>query len=183
MKSLSFLLFSIFIFSSCGVEQKQRELQSKEEALDKREQELNLRQKTILATEAELLRKDSSANSFAVINDTLPGTWEVQMVCTESSCPGSAVGDTKKEVWVMNYQGNHLVARTKTGDQVTRVYTGIYTGHTIELVEFRASTPNEPATTMVVRLFFKNGTTLEGHREIIREDCRVMYSVKADKQP
>lgn len=183
MKSFYLTLFIALLFSSCGVEQKQRELAAKEEALNKREQELNLRQQSIQQQEAQLLKKDSSANEFAVVNDTLPGTWNVQMVGTESSCPGSAVGDTKKEVWTMNYQGNHLVARSMAGEQVTRVYTGIFTGNTIELIDRRPATPNEPATTMVVRLFFKGPALLEGHREIIRSDCRVMYSVKAEKQP
>lgn len=169
------------LLSSCGLEQRERDLKIKEEALNKKEQELDLRQQAIREKEATMLRNDSSINSIAVVNDTLPGVWNIQMTCTESSCPGSAVGDSKKEKWEIAYQGQHLVARAISGDQVMRIYTGIFTGNTIELLEQRSASATEPATKMVVRLYFK-GTALEGHREIIRADCRVMYSVKADKQ-
>ena len=182
LKTVLASFFLIPLLSSCGLEQRERELKAKEEALAKKEQELDLRQQAIRDKEAEMLRNDSSINKIAVRNDTLTGVWNIDMTCTESSCPGSAVGDSKKEKWDINYQGQHLVARAISGDQVTRIYTGIFTGNTIELVEQRPVSGAEPATKMVVRVYFKSPTTLEGHREIIRSDCRVMYSVKAEKQ-
>lgn len=182
LKPVFALLFLLSLLSSCGLEQRERELKAKEEALAKKEQQLDQRQQVIREKEAEMLRNDSSINTMAVQNDTLPGVWDIQMTCTESSCPGSAVGDSKKERWDMSYQGQHLVARAFSGDQVVRIYTGIFTGNTIELLQ-DGTKDNEDGTKMVIRLYFKGPSTLEGHREIIRRDCRIMYSLKADKQP
>jgi hypothetical protein len=40
-----------------------------------------------------------------------------------------------------------------------------------------------PATTINVRLNLKDGNTMEGQREIIREnECRILYTLQLSKQ-
>jgi hypothetical protein len=57
------------------------------------------------------------------------------MTCTETTCPGSAIGDTKTETWDISYQNNVLLAKANVGDKLTRVYTGTYDGTNLVLIE------------------------------------------------
>ena len=105
------------------------------------------------------------------------------MVCTETTCPGSAVGDSKTETWDIQYINNKVIAKAQSGEQLVRVYTGIYTGNTLELVENNESTGTQPATKMVVQLRIVNPRSMEGQREIIREgNCKILYSLQLTKQ-
>ncbi|HVK96300.1 MAG TPA: hypothetical protein VM368_00715, partial [Flavisolibacter sp.] len=113
----------------------------------------------------------------------LVGRWTAQMVCTETTCPGSAVGDSKTETWDIQYINNKVIAKAQSGEQLVRVYTGIYTGNTLELVENNESTGTQPATKMVVQLRIVNPRSMEGQREIIREgNCKILYSLQLTKQ-
>jgi hypothetical protein len=98
------------------------------------------------------------------------------MTCTETTCAGSAVGDTKTEEWELSYEGNTLIAKAHTNEQLIRTYKGFYTGNTIELVESRDST--EANVKMVVRLRLADETHMEGQREITRKDCKIIYDIK-----
>ncbi|MGI8599333.1 MAG: hypothetical protein ACR2KB_08760 [Chitinophagaceae bacterium] len=105
------------------------------------------------------------------------------MVCTESTCPGSAVGDIRNETWQINYESNKVIAQARASNQLVRIYTGIYTGNTLELIEDAQVSPSQPATRMVVRLRLTSDTRMEGTREIVREgDCKIIYSMDMTKQ-
>ena len=65
------------------------------------------------------------------------------------------------------------------GGQLTRTYTGFYTGNTVELVESKDSSTTH--VKMVVRLRPTDATHLEGQREITRENCKVIYDLKLEK--
>jgi hypothetical protein len=69
------------------------------------------------------------------------------------------------------------------GRELQRVYSGLYTGNTLELVEDRAVANGQPATRMIVRLRMVSNRTLEGQREIVREgECKIIYALQMEKQ-
>ena len=181
------LLVVMLFFYGCSYKQKEEQIERKEAELNQKEQELILKEKTLAIKEEELLKKqskmDSSFNNNSPYIDTLTGNWNVQMTCTQTTCPGFAVGDTKTEQWNISYEANHIIAKAMNGDKLSRIYSGIYTGNTVELVEEREGTTAQPATKMTIRLQLKEGTSMQGQREIVRENgCRVLYSLQLDKR-
>jgi hypothetical protein len=116
------------------------------------------------------------------VNAALVGTWSVRMTCTETTCAGSAVGDTKTEQWDFSYQGNTIMVKASANEKLVRVYTGFFTGNTIELVEERAGAENQRSSKMIIRLRIIDDTHMDGQREIVREnDCRVVYTLQLQK--
>lgn len=179
------LLFGLL--QGCDFDQRERELQQKALELKQREQALLLREATVRLKEEELAERaramDSTVRDSAfVYNPSLVGTWAVQMTCTETTCPGSAVGDTKAEHWELSYQDNDIVAKAMVGKELTRVYRGAYTGSTLELVENREAAADQPAAHMIVRLRMISGKLMEGEREIVRaDDCKIIYALQMNK--
>lgn len=179
---------ALWLFAGCGEQKKDSELRAKqadllrrEEVLLQREQALQQREASVAARE---LRLDSAkTDTLHVINPAIAGRWGAQMTCTETTCNGSAVGDTKNEQWELNYQGNALVAQAKADDQLVRVYKGFSGNSGIELRNEPAVSDSTAKTTMVVRLRLVDDTHLEGTREILRENgCKIVYSLRLEKQ-
>lgn len=189
MKRIIFQAIFIMLFAS-GCNNKAREA-----ALDKRELELNMREQQLLIKEKQLVLKEEELNervlkldstivdSTGIFNPVLVGFWDAKMVCTETSCPGSAIGDTKAENWEIGYENNHLVVKAMTGNKLVRVYTGKYDGINIMLTEDVAEASQSPATKLLVRLVVKDKNNLAGQREILREkDCKIIYSLQLSRQ-
>lgn len=167
------------------------ELTKKIEEVNRREQELSLKEKSLQLKEEELLKRemllDSSSkrlpdSTFAQVPQ-LPGTWNVTMRCTETTCAGSAVGDIKNEQWHISYQNKDIVAQAFSDNKLVRVYTGSNTGTTVELY----TRPDNPdltlSTKMIVRLHDIKDTEIRGQREIIRPDnCHIIYALDLRKQ-
>ncbi|HEU4904345.1 MAG TPA: hypothetical protein VFT06_16175 [Flavisolibacter sp.] len=188
MKSITLFLLVLFSFSSgCDLRQREDELQKREAALNQKEQELLLREKTLQQKETDLAKREqffdsTSKDTARLVNTALTGEWDVQMSCTETTCAGSAVGDTKNERWDISYTANTLVAKAKTNDQLARVYTGFYTGSNVELTNNGLPSDTLAKTKMTVRLQTIDDTHMEGQREIVRNnDCRIVYAVKMQK--
>jgi hypothetical protein len=107
MKYLFLFLVMSFTASGCGMRERELKLDQKMSEINQKEQELLLKEKSLQLKEEELAKKeellDSSSRSpvdtFLVQHPQLPGKWNVTMRCTETTCPGSAVGDTKNEQW------------------------------------------------------------------------------------
>jgi superfamily I DNA and/or RNA helicase len=184
IRSFMMLVIVLSLFPGCNLREREKSLDQRSQSLDQREQELLLKERSLQLKEEELLKRELPADSVqltdttAVYDASLIGAWAVKMVCTEATCPGSAVGDTKNETWNLSYQNNTLLVRAMTGNQLVRVYSGIYNGSLIELSEDRDMTATAPASKMTVRLRVLNNNTLEGQREIIREgNCKILYSV------
>ncbi|HUC80570.1 MAG TPA: hypothetical protein VMR70_06615 [Flavisolibacter sp.] len=177
-----------FAFSGCDIRQREEALQKREATLNQREQELLLKEKSLQLKDEELVKRQQQMDSTIVADTTakynakLAGVWNVQMTCTETSCTGSAVGDTKTETWEISYQDRNVIARAKVNNELVRVYSGLYNGTTLELAEALES-EQKPATKMIVRLQLTSDTQLEGQREIdrISENCRIIYSMKMKK--
>lgn len=187
MKWICILLFlSTFLFSGCGIRERETALQKREAQLVQREQEILLKEESLQLREKELQSKaqrlDSTARDSAFYNPTVLGKWSVRMTCIEAGCPGSAVGDTKYETWELTYQNNQVIAKALVNNNLVRVYTGSYKNNTLELTESEELSPASPGTKMLLRLTLINENTMEGQREIVRADCRIIYALQLDKQ-
>lgn len=180
------LLMPVLLTLACDSRKKEEELHKREIAINEKEQQLLLKEKTLQLKEEELLKKEnrvdstSARDSTHIIDPGLTGAWFVKMTCTETTCAGSAVGDTKSETWLFSYESSTLIVRAMSNNQLIRVYTGSYTGNTIELTEEEAHAA--ASTKMVVRLTFADKTHLEGQRVITRPDCRILYSLQLEKE-
>jgi hypothetical protein len=181
------LLFILIAAIACTSRKREDALQKWEDSLAVKESELAAKEKTLAIREAELLQRlqslDSSRSQDTLqdINPALAGIWSVQMTCTETTCTGSAVGDTKNEQWELSYQGHLLLARAMTDNKVVRVYSGVLTGNTAQLAEQKDSTLL-PEIKMTVRLRINGDANMEGEREIVRENCKIVYALEMQKQ-
>jgi hypothetical protein len=179
----------LFLSIACTTRRKEQELERKQAELNQKEQELLLKERTLQLQEEELAKRKESLDSIAVKdtiafknNPDLVGSWQVKMTCIETTCPGSAVGDTKIEQWNINYQGDHIIAKANAGEQLVRIYSGLASGDRLELIEHKDSASMTYDTRMVVRLRMLDKKVIEGQREIIREnDCKIIYSLRMDK--
>ena len=181
--------FLLLILNSCNADRKEKELKQKQEMLSQKEQELILKEKTLQLKEEELLIREARLDSTlqkdtaVVIDSALLGKWSVKMVCTETSCSGSAVGDTKTELWEITMEGKSFIAKAMSGDQLIRVYSGLFTGNTLELIAQTEKSSEQPAAKIVTRLHKVNESRLEGSREIVREnECKTTYTMEMQKQ-
>jgi hypothetical protein len=190
LKTLSFLLLTTFLCSGCGLRAREDDLQKREVVLAEKEQQLLLKEKELAAKEEQLVQLEKHIDSVKVgidtathYNEQLIGLWSVRMTCTETSCAGSAVGDTKNENWDFSFQDNTLIAKAMNGTELIRTYTGSMTDNNIMLEEDVPASQSTPATHMQIRLTWADGKNMEGQREIIREnDCRLVYRLQMTKQ-
>ena len=185
------LTLFILLLTSAGCTDNKREqaLKDKEMALAQKEQELLAKEQTLqlkeddLAIQAQKLDSTKRIDSTRLVNTALVGTWQVEMTCTEATCPGFAVGDKKTEQWDISYQNNALVARAMADEKLVRVYTGTYSSSGVELVNEQVALNAPPSNKMVVRLSLLDSSRMAGQREILREAaCRVVFDVQMQKQ-
>ena len=183
-----YLLILTFFISGCDLRKREEQLEAKEAVLNQKEQELLLKEKTLQIKEDELLLRERKTDSTvktdttSLYNTAIIGFWSVKMTCTEATCAGSAVGDTKTEQWNISYEANTIIAKAMSDDKLVRTYTGIPAGEVIELVEGPHANVSQSATKMIVRLRLINSTAMDGKREIIRNNCKVIYDLKMEKQ-
>lgn len=182
-----FLLISTFLLSGCDLQQREQALKQKETELNQKEQELIAREKTLQFKEEELAKKQKRLDTLAIdsafiANPGIPGFWSAKLTCVETTCAESAVGDVKTEQWIIAYETNHVIARVMADGKLARVYTGSFNGNTIELSSETQGSSSQPATRMLVRLNIQSPNLMEGQREIVRNDCKVVYSVQMGKQ-
>lgn len=183
------LLIGIVFISGCGLRQREMELNKKMQELNVKEQELAFKEQSLSIKEEQLNEKEKSLDSTKnVVNDSLflehqklPGIWMVEMLCTETSCPGSAVGDVKNEQWDFKFQNNMVIASAMSNNQLVRVYTGDFLGNTLKLAVQQDST--DASAKIVVRLQKTKEKEMTGDREITqRNGCRILYSLRLKKQ-
>ena len=188
MKGIYLLLSILLVAPGCDYQRKEQDLQKRQTELEQREKELLLKENALNLKEQEILKREQLLDSTRY-RDSLPGIdsslvarWSVRMTCIETTCTGSAVGDTKLEEWNISYEGNHIIARSFSDNQLNRIYRGSTTGNTIELEAEAGATNNQPATHLTVRLEKLNNSSMEGQREIIRENgCKIVYDLKLGK--
>jgi hypothetical protein len=103
------------------------------------------------------------------------------MTCTETTCAGSAIGDTKNEQWDIAYQGNQVIAKAMAGDKLVRDYSGYVSESAVHLKAGSDSSAAQQGTTMLVTLRLADSLSMQGEREIVRNDCRVIYALQLTK--
>ena len=121
------------------------------------------------------------ADTVGTYNPNLEGNWSITMQCIETSCEGSAIGDTKTEQWNIAYQNNKVVVNATSNKKLIRTYTGIFKENTLELT---AQQPLDTETHMDVMLTPHPTTAnlMEGRRVINQGGkCKIVYSLKAEK--
>jgi len=191
MKYIFLFIVLFFSVTGCGLRERELEIKKRTNELNLKEQELASRERSLQLREEELGKKekrlDSSsknqADSLLAQYPLLQGKWNVTMNCTQTTCPGSAVGDTKNEQWEISFQNNEIVAQAFSNNKLIRAYYGTNNGTTVEL----STKPDNPdlslSTKMIVRLQEIKENEIHGQREIIRPDnCHIIYSLELKKQ-
>ena len=190
MKAILTLLFSLLLFSGCDIRAREEKLQQQRTQLAQKELELLSREKELQSREAALVEREKSLDSTmqATPKDTgvykadLVGLWTVKMNCTETDCPGSAVGDIKTEQWDLSYQNQTVIAKAIVDEKLVRIYSGLYTGNALELTAQQSDTAAQNSAQIVVRLEETGNGNLEGRRQISRTDnCKTIYAVSMVK--
>ena len=184
----------IFLFTSTGCDRDNREkaLQLKLAEVDQKEQDLLAREKSIQLREEELLKREKLLDSasrnnmpdtLSTLHPDLPGLYNVTMKCTETSCPGSAVGDTQNEQWEIGFENNSVIIKAMSDKKLVRIYKGSYIGNSIELSAQPENMAAPQAGIIIVRLQETKENGLEGLREVTRqEDCRIIYDLDFQKK-
>ncbi|MEO6832497.1 MAG: hypothetical protein ABI378_08670 [Chitinophagaceae bacterium] len=156
---------------------RERFLSIREQALDLREQQISGREKKLDST----FRKIAYDSLVALHSDIL-GRWTVKMQCTETTCLGSAVGDTKNEIWEIKFENQFVIIDASSNGQLVRVYSGAYDGAGLKL-SVKIDSVDASAANMEVRLMEISATEMQGEREIRQTNgCRILYSLKLKKQ-
>lgn len=138
---------------------------------------LNEKDKAIAAIRSQLDSLQADTLELGLYNPNLIGRWQVNMTCTETSCDGSAIGDTKAEQWQVSYLNESIVVQVINKGKITRTYKGNFTREGL-LLEDRANRDNG-AITLVMK--FVSGGRMEGQRDISRPECSILYAVSAMK--
>ncbi len=184
-----FLFGGIVFITGCGLRQREMALNRKMQELNVKEQELALKEQSLSIKEEKLNEKekllDSTKNltndSLFLEHQKLPGTWMVEMLCTETNCPGSAVGDVKTEQWDIKFQNSIVIASAMSNNQLVRIYTGGYIGNSLKLEVQHDS--SDVSAKITVRLQQTKEKEMTGEREITQASgCHILYSLRLKKQ-
>jgi hypothetical protein len=193
MKYLAVIsLLIIITCTACTSDEREKKLATKAKELDRRQQDLDLRERSLAFREAELKKKQQhidsasatvAADSLMRLHPNLVGLYNVTMRCTQTNCPGSAVGDTKTEQWQLDIENNEVLVKAMSDQKVVRIYKGGYQGSTLELLAQADTIPTIEVGNMKVRLQQTRENHLRGIREIARPDnCRIVYDLELQKQ-
>ncbi len=185
---LMLLYFSI-CSSGCGLRERETALEKRENEINQKEQQLLLLEKQLALKEEALTEREKNIDTLppqvfvadsALLDTTIIGGWSVNMRCTETTCEGSAVGDTKNEVWTIEYQNKAVIVKAMADKKLVRTYTGTYKENGLQLTAQQE--PAAPANKITVNLELKSPDGMEGIREIRRpEECRIVYAVTLKK--
>ena len=182
-----FFLLSIIVVS-CGKSDRQKKLESREKQLVQQEQQLfaleqqlKLQMQDLAIRERQLDSLKNENDSIGVQNLQLVGNWQVSMQCTEATCEGYAVGDTKTEQWNITYANDKVLVKAMSNKKLIRVYSGIFSNNSLKL---SAVPQPDPATNINVVLnpSATNENLMEGQRVIDRDtNCKVVFALKLQK--
>lgn len=179
--TLFFVLFTLCL-QSCGHKEKEEQLALREQQIAKKEQTLMQWEQQLTVMEKELQQKkkkqqeDSTAITDSLQAQAVTGKWVVKMRCTETSCSGSAIGDSKTETWEVTYDKGTIV-NAFTGSELSRIYNGSFSQNRLEAVN------GQPGSESVMRVMLElKGNKMEGTREVERTDCKIRYTLTAERQ-
>lgn len=184
------LWMAAFFLLSCGQRQRDQQNTQLEQKLNEQRQELILKANQLALQEASLNARAKHLDSIQITSDTLTtalpklaGTWNVNMICSQATCSGSAVGDTKNEQWEISFHGNTIMAEAYSKKVLSRVYVGDYSDGIIQLT---AQMPDSTVdNNFQINVFFRpigDSLVMNGKRSIIRADCQIIYNLTMKKQ-
>jgi hypothetical protein len=184
-----FSFIGIILLSGCELDKRERELEKRTAEINQKEQELILLQKQLELQEASLalreksvdstLRSNLRKDSIAVYRSGILGSWSVKMVCSETNCEGSAIGDVKKEQWDITYEHYTILVKAMVNNNLVHVYTGSYDNDNLQLT---AQQDDAATATIDVTLQLAGKNKMEGTRVIKRgEQCSITYDMDMKK--
>lgn len=183
------LLSALILLSgvSCQNQEQEQQLRQREASLTQREQALQLREQDLVLREQRLTKAtqvlDSSSQQPADSTlSRLVGAWATRMECTETNCPGSAIGDTKNERWQISYAQQAVQVLATFNNKVVRTYSGTIAGNTLELTAQHPANDTLADAAITVRLSLADNGRLEGRREINRAGCRILYALTLTRE-
>ncbi len=187
MKKILAICLAIFFFSGCNIAEQHKQLDEREKLLNDKEQTLLKWEGDLDIREANLTKREKAIDStqkvfdtISVYNADLLGRWQVKMLATETSCEGSAIGDSKTERWDISYLNNKFVATAMVGKNISRVYSGILKDSVLILTSPAPETDNPIKVN--IRLIKPN--KLEGERQVTQQNnCKIVYALTLDKLP
>ena len=188
MNRIFLFILMLIVFSGCGIREREAALEKRELVLARKEQELILREQALVKDSIEQSKRDSVPviAPQELVQPAIAGTWHVKMVCKETSCAGSAVGDTKSESWIFEGDSSVITARVMEGSNLVRVYTGTLAGNTLEMTEATGANTDpqgNQGTVIKVRINMEGERSKVGTREIVQKNvCRILYELKLEKQ-
>lgn len=177
-------VFLLLICAGCGFEDREKSLNAREEQLSQKRQELllweqrlTIRERDLDARKLMLDSNDKTIDTAMGNNAAVIGKWVIKMQCTETSCDGSAIGDSITEHWEVTSNDNQVVAKVYAGQKLSRIYNGFYRQNTLVLVDDKS--PTESLIRIVLRV--TPGSSMEGTREIVQKNCKIVYSLTAKR--
>jgi hypothetical protein len=182
-RTLYLLTLLIVLTLGCGPGAQEKTLKQRQDLVAKREQELLAWEQQLKMKEKELQNTkqllDSTMKNIdsTAVNPALVGKWTVKMTCTETTCDGSAIGDTKTEQWEISYKGNNVIVKAYSGVVLIRVYIGTYQDNVLSIVD---ETPNADAT-FSANLNFIDDKRMDGTRQILQKNCKIVYALNIQR--
>lgn len=181
---LNYLIFLAFtlLLSNCGENKKrEKEFEKREQKLKIWEQQISLREQALIKKEHIIDSLNSYSDTAGVVDPKLVGDWKITMECTETSCEGSAIGDTKTEHWNIYYQHSKVIAKVVANKQLIRSYSGFLKENTLEL-SLEQAPDSETQMRVVLNLNPALANLMEGQRIINQAGkCKIVYQLKAEK--
>lgn len=184
------LLIALLFSLGCGQAEREQKLAAREKQVMEQQQELILKANELALKEARLQKLAKSLDSSSILQDSLEarfphlaGNWEVQMICTQATCTGSAVGDSKTERWAISLAGGSVIAQAYTKNVLSRVYVGNYQDGLLQLAAQSADSATEGAAQINVFLQQSaDSLSMTGKRSITRPGCQIVYNLTMKKQ-
>lgn len=188
---MSFSKYYVFIIISlllaCGGADDQKSVELREKEVEQKEEILKLWEEQLKSKELGLINRErqidslNQSDTLGVVSPKLVGVWKVTMQCIETTCEGSAIGDTKTEQWDISYQNTKVVVSAVSNQKMIRFYTGLLKNNTLKLTA--QSSPDETQMDVVLTPHPTVDKLMEGQRVITqRGKCKIVYAIKASKQ-
>lgn len=180
-----FIIMGFVIITGCDYQHRQQELNKKMNELNQREAVLALKEQQMEIKEQQLSEKEKILDSTTlVVNDSLfrsrkkiEGTWRVDMICTQTNCAGSAVGDVKTERWNIRIERNDVIVHVGSNRPLSKSYTGSFDGSFITLTADQDTTELNAA--IEVHLQKTSDKEMEGDRVVTQASgCQILYSLR-----
>jgi len=183
---ISFIIIISFLIA-CGNSEGSDQLKLRELKVTQKEEELKIFEQKLISRDIGLSSREELLDSLEHISDTtgiynskLIGNWTAIMKCTETSCEGSALGDTKTERWNIAYHNKRVVIKAMSNNTITRVYIGVYTETGLSLQSRQQE--GDVLNSMNIQLKQISDEKMEGIREINQGgNCKIIYSVGLSK--